>query len=147
MRLDIDNPEAIFYEWRISYTFLNSRTGETFDPTPPKPTPTKLPNSVSILLKRRFVLDVLPDAQRIAGMFSKNAIVSKRFSEQTGGGSLTGWQYDSVSEIWDRAYRNLNDNYGRFDSPALRHLIREARSNLVTRSSVAGMKLSRIKYD
>lgn len=166
MKLDIDNPEAMLYEWRYFFTFRNSLTGETFDPTPkacthPNPFTFKLPSGCWVkrcgsccqewpmgrrmapdskpdwkpeatwISKRRFVLDALPDAVIRRSLFSNLAVVSDTFSGQTGGMSLTGWQYEDLKQIWTRAYDQLTKFD--YDSVALRHVIRQARANMVER--------------
>jgi hypothetical protein len=81
--------------------------------------------------KRRFVLDALPDAVIRRGLFGKLAVVSDTFSGQTGGMSLTGWQYEDLKQIWTRAYNQLTKFD--YDSVALRHVIRQARAKMVER--------------
>ena len=85
--------------------------------------------------KRRFVLDVLPDAIRKEGLFGKLAIVSLTFHNQTGM-SLTGWQYMDLKEIWTRAYEQLTQVS--YESVALRYLIRQAREKMVKREEGRG---------
>ena len=60
--------------------------------------------------------------------FSKLAVVSQTFHDQTGGMSLTGWQYEDLKQIWTRAYDQLTKFD--YDSVALRHVIRQARANM-----------------
>lgn len=89
--------------------------------------------------KRRFVKDALPDAEFKRGLFGKLAVVSHTFSEQTGGRSLTGWQYwqyEGLKQIWTRAYNQLTQFD--YDSVALRHVIRQARAKMVEREKGRG---------
>lgn len=136
MKIDLDNPEAIMYEWKVRIEFLNSRTGERFDPTPKGVVDWK--PEATWISKRRFVLDALPDAEIKRGLFSKLAVVSQTFHEETGGMSLTGWQYEDLKQIWTRAYDQLTQfNY---DNVVLRYRIRWARANMVERGEVRGKK-------
>ena len=91
--------------------------------------------------KRRFVLDALPDSEIKRGLFSKLAVVSQTFHDQTGGMSLTGWQYEDLKQIWTRAYDQLTKFD--YDSVALRHVIRQARAKMVEREKGRGRTLPR----
>jgi hypothetical protein len=136
----IENPEAIqwptfdavgmmfdFSTW-VPADFIFSPPGSKTVNWKPEP---------SWISKRLLVKRVLPDAKMVRGMFGKLAVASNSFSDQVGGGSLTGWQEnDDIKGIWERAYRNLTT--GTFNSLWLRNRITKAREEMAKREEGRG---------
>jgi hypothetical protein len=120
MKLNLDFPDMMFWN--------------NCDLTYPAPQVKPEPSWIS---KRLFVKRVLPDATMVRGLFGKLAVVSNTFSDQFGGGSLTGWQEnDDVKSIWERAYRNLTT--GTFNSLWLRNRIAKAKQEMAKREEGRG---------